>query len=675
MKLPIVLCCTALLVAAAIPSHAQLNGVEDHPYRPSPSVVKGTLAALSDSSEEVVAGAVRALADWREASAAPEIVKLLAPDTSETIREEALHYFSRLGGRAKPYLADILKFAKDSDPNIRAAVLGVVLDAQGAGENLEAIHSLLEDPRSDVRAAAVRCLGQAGPAAMAYRKPLFDLLAHTGTPEVSAEALLAIGQIGGVTIEEIDTLIPLLRHGDAEVRIAAWSAVWRGITSTKAAGSLNGKKLDEYRASLPHQFDSEPAEVQTAIIEEIGKMKGVAKLSVENLVPRLKSPDAEVRAVTLRVLGKAGEAALNQVPLILEQAKDTDSIVRAGAIAALGSIGPAAVKPNLKLVANALLDSSDLVREEALNALPAAGDGLADFPFKVRTAYASASPQVRATLIKAVPIIMRGRPMNDEVIASSRAALDDANPDVRLGMAFVLGQLGGKSDDPLLPDLLKLTKDSEAGVRGAAALALRAYISDDATKKQFRAELRPLLKDQDAQVRWAALDTLHELDPGQEPELVTEIAGLLKDEDEPVRDAAVRTLGAAGAVAKPYLTDIVRFFIDDPATPPYAAAQAVLEMSPLTPQELATVLYPLYVHAELAPLTRVAAYGASGAQPDGLLILRLLNRGQGAASDLVGKDQQAHATTLLQDALKAPLLQDKLKAEITARLTEVQEIH
>ena len=99
MKLPIVLCCAALLVGPAVPSHAQLNGVEDHPYRPSPSVVKGTLAALSDSSEEVgAASAVRALADWREASAAPEIVKLLAPDTPETIREEALHYLSRAPG-------------------------------------------------------------------------------------------------------------------------------------------------------------------------------------------------------------------------------------------------------------------------------------------------------------------------------------------------------------------------------------------------------------------------------------------------------------------------------------------------------------------------------------------------------------------------------------------------
>ena len=508
---------------------------------------------------------------------------------------------------------------------------------------------------------------------MAYRNPLSHLLAHTGTPEVSAEALRAIGQIGGVTVEEIDTLTPFLRHGDAEVRIAAWSAVWSGITSTKAAGSLNGQKLDEYRASLPGQFDSEPAEVQAAIIEEIGKMKGVAKLSIEHLVPRLKSPDAEVRAAALRVLGKAGEAALDQVPLILEQAKDGDSIVRAGSIAALGSIGPAAVKPNLKLVANALLDSSDLVSRQALIALPAAGDALANFPFRVRTAYAAASPHVRATLTKAVPIILRGRPMNDEVIQLSRGPRRQ-----RSGCPPRHGVRARASRRQKRRSAAAPLVQAHPGFRGGRARgrrprAARLHQRWQPTRKQFRDALRPLLKDQDAQVRWAALDTLHELDPGQDPALVTEIAGLLKDEDEPVRDAAARTLGATGAAARPYLADIVRspsttrqshptrrrklFFRDEPAHPPGTRHRAVSALRPCR-----------------ARASHRTAYGASGGQPDGSPILHLLNRGQGAVSDLVAKNEKLLRRQRRQDEIKAPLLQDKLKAEITARLTEVQAI-
>ena len=139
-----------------------------------------------------------------------------------------------------------------------------------------------------------------------------------------------------------------------------------------------------------------------------------------------------------------------------------------------------------------------------------------------------------------------------------------------------------------------------------------------------------------------------------------------------MRSAAVRTLGAAGAAAKAHLLDVVRFFYDDPAMPPYAAAEAVARISPLKPQELASLLYPLYVSADLRTMVRLAAYGASGGEPDGLLIIRLLGRSQAAAKDVVTTADKARATALLEDALKAPLLHEKLKAEITSRLAEVK---
>ena len=42
---------------------AQTNPLEDRPFEPSPSVVKGTVAALTDSSEQVAALAVRGVRD------------------------------------------------------------------------------------------------------------------------------------------------------------------------------------------------------------------------------------------------------------------------------------------------------------------------------------------------------------------------------------------------------------------------------------------------------------------------------------------------------------------------------------------------------------------------------------------------------------------------------------
>jgi hypothetical protein len=67
--------CAALAVALgswlAPMAGAQVDPLQEVPFRPSPSVVKGTVCALTDASPEVVTLAVRALADWREPGAAP----------------------------------------------------------------------------------------------------------------------------------------------------------------------------------------------------------------------------------------------------------------------------------------------------------------------------------------------------------------------------------------------------------------------------------------------------------------------------------------------------------------------------------------------------------------------------------------------------------------------------
>ena len=96
-----------------------------------------------------------------------------------------------------------------------------------------------------------------------------------------------------------------------------------------------------------------------------------------------------------------------------------------------------------------------------------------------------------------------------------------------------------------------------------------------------------------------------------------------------------------------------------------------MQLSPLTPQELTSLLYPLYVYSDLRPLTRLAAYSASGGDPDDLLIIRLLGQSNLPIKDAVTADDKARATALLQDALKAPLLHEKLKAEINSRLAEL----
>ncbi|MDR3405962.1 MAG: HEAT repeat domain-containing protein [Chthoniobacter sp.] len=650
----------------------QGSALEDHPYQPSATVVKGTVAALSDPSEEVAALAVRALGDWRQAGVAAEVAKLLGANSPEDVRIEAFKFFRRLGPQALPQMDEVLKYTTDPDPNIRAAVLAVVFDARASADHLGAIRPLLDDPRGEVREAAAQCLGQAGKAAMAHRQALLDVLTTSGSPELKAAALRALITIGGLTPADLDTVAPLVHDRDAAERIAAWSLTLKLITELKAAGTITEEKRAATVAALIVQFESEPPEIRVAIIEDARKDKTVVNALIPGLVKHIRTGATEVRAASLRVLGSDGPAALPHLPLILEQASDADSAVRAAAIACLGSIGPDALKPNVVLIANALRDDSESVRREALLALPACGEALRNFPYKVRDVFPTASPAVRATLIEALPTIVRVIGLDDEALNRDRAALHDANPDIRIAAAFVISELGARDGAPLLPDLLALVNDPDAAVRGAATVSLRTFATDAAAKQQLRTTLLPLLKDHDAGVRWAVLDTFHELDPGLDPAVVTAIAGRLKDEEEPIRSAAVRALGAAGPAAKPYLLDIIAFFDDDPAVPPYAAAQTIAELSPLTPQELTCLLYPLYVYSELLPITRLTAHGASAGDRDGQIIIRLLGRSRAAAREVVAPGEVDHAIALLQDALKAPLLHEKLKAEIEARVAELK---
>ena len=135
--------------------------------------MKGTVAALSDPSEQVVALAVRVLANWRQARSRAGDCEFLAAETPESVRIEAFNFFARLGPQAKPQIAAVLKYANDPDPNIRAAVLAVVLKSEASAENADAIRPLLEDSRARVREMAANCLGQAGKAADKHRKALW----------------------------------------------------------------------------------------------------------------------------------------------------------------------------------------------------------------------------------------------------------------------------------------------------------------------------------------------------------------------------------------------------------------------------------------------------------------------------------------------------------------------
>ena len=221
----------------------------------------------------------------------------------------------------------------------------------------------------------------------------------------------------------------MIRDRDAEVRIAAWNATHGGIVAAKAAGKLPEEKDKTIREALAKQFQSETPEIRTVIISEAGKDKAAVEASVGILVKQIETGTPEMKAAALRVLGKGGEAAAGQIshdcgpsrriPMRTSARQRSPHSVRSGR---------RAVKANIPAIAQALLDDSDLVRDEALLALPAGGEALRNFPFKARDVFPSASPGVRATLLKALPIVVAALGMDDDGLARARCGSDRPKP-------------------------------------------------------------------------------------------------------------------------------------------------------------------------------------------------------------------------------------------------------
>jgi HEAT repeats len=90
------------------------------------------------------------------------------------------------------------------------------------------------------------------------------------------------------------------------------------------------------------------------------------------LVEKLRSPDADDRAVAAGMIGKSGAAALSALPaLIVALREDRDSKVRARAADACRWLGPIAKSALPTLREAAMTDESDLVKNEARQAIAA----------------------------------------------------------------------------------------------------------------------------------------------------------------------------------------------------------------------------------------------------------------------------------------------------------------
>jgi HEAT repeat protein len=179
-------------------------------------------------------------------------------------------------------------------------------------------------------------------------------------------------------------------------------------------------------------------------------------VSLETLLPQLErgTPDARLDAAV-----SLGELAHKKatVPLI-RTLRDPDPELRGACCEALGTIGDARAVPPL---VSMLRDPDEDVRGEAFSALLAIGSARAG-KLPAFDGEDPANPSAALTQI--------AWPADLEAVSMLVEALDDADPEVRIGAAFTLGRLGVTAALGRLGRLLGADPDPD--VRGAAAFAL-----------------------------------------------------------------------------------------------------------------------------------------------------------------------------------------------------------
>lgn len=309
------------------------------------------------------------------------------------------------------------------------------------------------------------------------REALLRVARDAPEPSLREHAARGLSELGDLpTLIELSLAEPdasarsglacLLQETDAEAAHQALAAALGegGERAERAAGILEQHLDPDSVDPLLAALDDPRPPARRHAAELLGKLDDLR--AVPALTARLQDPEPPVRAAAAWALGDlaAGEST---APLI-ETTRDPDPAVRAFACRALAELRDPAAEPTLL----ALLAADDYApaRRWAAQALVELDGSAAEHPARA---------------------------------AACRAALADADPEVRGHAATALGRL--RADDAI-PVLLELLADPDDEVRWSAIDALAAA-SDRASCEQ---PLRELLRDPavSTTVAQAALEAL-----------------------------------------------------------------------------------------------------------------------------------------------------------------------
>jgi HEAT repeat protein len=264
-----------------------------------------------------------------------------------------------------------------------------------------------------------------------------------------------------------------------------------------------------------------------------------AKLSYDDLVANLKSPNARTRQEAAAALGKMRrpEAIAPLAALV----RDPEVKVRLEVVRALREVRGLPAVPAL---VTSTQDGDRKIREEAVGAL------VEIYSERERTTTVTRFLESYSDEYDRSSIPPHSN-VDPSVFKALGAALRDEEAEIRAAAAFSIGILGGRG---LVKELTAALQDLESDVRGAAASAIGKVGSNEDGRA-----LVPLLTDESTGVRNRTLQAIGVL-------RVKEAAPALRQmyEGNRRREPGVKILECLSRIADPTQVDLLRELIQDP---------------------------------------------------------------------------------------------------------------
>jgi HEAT repeat protein/V8-like Glu-specific endopeptidase len=279
------------------------------------------------------------------------------------------------------------------------------------------------------------------------------------------------------------------------------------------------------------------------------------------LIPHLNSCltnndlDWEIKQEVIQALGRiGGDDPQSVLPLLADALKDINQNIRQNAAEVLGKIGlHADPRDVLPLLAKTLEDEDEDVRVAALDALGKIDHADQQFvlPLLAKT-LKDKSREIRECAIRALGIIgLHADPQS--VLPLLADALKDEDEDVRRAALDALGMIGHVDPQNALPLLADALKDEDVKEAALDALEIIGHVDPQSVLPL----LADALKDEDVDVRQGAVKSIGQIGGADSQFVLPLLAKALRDEAWQVRNNATKVLSKIGQVDPQYVLPLL----------------------------------------------------------------------------------------------------------------------